>query len=201
MFLALLMAVFGFLSAVLIGGSQVLKVIGPLRDVRDDLALLPPREAMQVYIAEVQQLPVPEMMAAISNLVQDPWSLMFFENSGASDTALEVQFFAILITGTVLGLVLTMSFVRWITRRLRDHKASERMLGVDILMIVFALPLFLLGILPLTSPLFIVGIVLGLLAYKLMLRWLLKDRRHLVSPAQSRSLLMLRVFGHSRRSQ
>lgn len=198
-FSAMAITLFGFIAGYVASAYHYLDAVGPITFVREDLAALPPLESTGVWLPELLKLPLPELRVAIANFMQDPQTVFNIANLEAATTALELQSRLIHVSGIILGVFVSWMFVRWFARNYRDRRASERMLGTDVLMFIFAFPLLLL--MAMHSFLWVYGILVGLLVYKLIFRWRLKNRNRSVLPADSRTLLMLRVFGYGRRTQ
>lgn len=198
-FSATSIALFGFIAGYAASMNHYFETVGPITFAREDLAGLPLLEAGKVWWSELLKLPLPELQIVIANFIQDPLATFNVANLEAETTALELQSRLIQVSGLILGIFISWMFVRWFARNYRDRRASERMLGTDILMFIFAFPLLL--IMAMHSFLWVSGILVGLLIYKLIFRWRLKNRDRSVLPADSRTLLMLRVFGYDRRTQ
>ena len=197
---ATLIAISGLGAAFLFAMNQYLNIAGPIHFVREDLARLPIMEAIEIYRAEVQRLSASETLTVLTEFLQNPWSVMVFANSEAINAFTDTQIFAFCIAGIALGVALAWMYLRRLAKRHQDRKTSERMLAVDVLMTIFALPQFLIWISQ-KQWFAASGIALGVLAYKLILRWRLSDRSRAIHTNDSHTLLMLRVFGFERRSQ
>lgn len=198
-FSATAIAVFGFIAGYAASANHYLEAVGPITFAREDLAGLPLQESAGVWFSELLKLPLPELQVAIANFIQDPLATFNVANLEAGTSALEFQSRLIHGSSIILGIFISWMFVRWFARNYRDRRASERMLGTDVLMFIFAFPLLL--VMAMSSFLWVYGILVGLLVYKLIFRWRLKNRNRSVLPADSHTLLMLRVFGYERRTQ
>jgi hypothetical protein len=198
-FSATAIALFGFIAGYVASMNHYLETVGPVTFAREDLAGLPLQEAARVWFSELSKLSFSDLQVTINNFIQDPLATFNVANLEAGSTALEFQSRLIHVSSIVLGVFMSWMFVRWFARNYRDRRASERMLGTDVLMFIFAFPLLL--VMALQSFLWVYGILAGLLVYKLIFQWRLKNRDKSVLPADSRTLLMLRVFGYDRRTQ
>jgi hypothetical protein len=174
----------------------VLDRIGPMRFVREDLAQLPLLDAARIYFDEIRSLPAAEMVAAVRASAASPGSVVQVENPDALTTEVLIQFFGIALVASVIGGAAAWAFVRWIARSYRSQRASDQMLAVDVLMVVFTLWAFLVLFAQIGwSAAWVLASFPG---YKLVFAWYSSRRRSALTP---RTLLLLRVFGFDRRTQ
>ena len=100
----------------------------------------------------------------------------------------------------IFGFALAWLFVRWLAKSYVRRRASDQMLSIDVVMVIFVLLNFLLMA-------FLYGYIAGVCvlasfpAYKLCSRWGLAWLRRSTPDASPRTLLLLRVFGFDSRTQ
>jgi hypothetical protein len=195
-FAAVLLLLYGVLIGLAYGALYAMDVIGPVQFVREDLAGLPLGDAAAKYFSWLASLPLDRALAEFGP------GVAVAEHPERFTTEPMLTFFAIWLATTVLGVVAAWSFVRWLARRYRVRRASDQMLTVDVLMVIFATPMLLLYFTfdasdwPIAA-----GVLAGLAGYKLVAGWGLRHRRRATPPAAPRTLLLLRVFGFDRRTQ
>ncbi len=175
--------------------------IGPLRFVREDLARLPLVDAGEKFWDEIVHLPWDEAKERIAALVNAPLNVISATNSEAFEkNGVKLLFFGIWLTLPVLGALAAWAVVRWIARSYQTGRASDQMLTVDVLMLIFALWIFLV----LFSAFGWVAAAfapVSFAAYKKLALWQLKQRSRSGLPGPPRTLLLLRVFGFDKRTQ
>ena len=193
-FAALLLALFGSAAGMIYAAIDALDKIGPMRFVREDLVQLKPADASRVLFDELRNLPAAEMLAAVRAVAADPLSVMQPQNADALTTELLVYHFAIVLVVMVVGCAAAWALVRWIAWSYRSQRASDQMLAVDVLMVIFTWAGFVA-----LSPYGwnAAWVLAGFAGYKLI--FTLRSRRR--SALTPRTLLLLRVFGFARRSQ
>jgi hypothetical protein len=117
-------------------------------------------------------------------------------------TGPRLTFFAIWLVTTAAGVAAAWAFVRWLAGRYRIRRASDQMLTIDVLVLIFAAPMFLLYFsLDWSDWPIAVCALAGFAGYKLVTGWGLRHRRRTAPPPAPRTLLLLRVFGFDRRTQ
>jgi hypothetical protein len=195
-FAALLLALLGIGVGQTYAALYVLDRIGPMRFVREDLAQLPLHDAGRIYFDEIRSLSAAEMVAAIRASAASPGSVVQVENPDALTTEVLIHFFGFMLVALVVGGAAAWAFVRWIARSYRSQRASDQMLAVDVLMVVFTSWAFL--------ALFAqygwsaAWVLASFPGYKLVFARYSSRRRSALTP---RTLLLLRVFGFNRRTQ
>jgi hypothetical protein len=195
-FAALLLSLCGIAIGQVYAALYALNKMGPMRFVREDLAQLPLLDAGQIYFDEIRSLPAAEMVAAIRASAASPGSVVQVENPDALTTGVLIHFFGIMLVVLVVGGVAAWAFVRWIARSYRSQRASDQMLAVDVLMVVFTSCAFL--VLFAAYGWSAAWVLASFPAYKLVFVWYSSWRRSALTP---RTLLLLRVFGFDRRTQ
>jgi hypothetical protein len=120
------------------------------------------------------------------------------------DTAVAYVAAALLIS-SVAGAVAAWLSISWLTSRYRRRRASDQMLAIDVMILVFALYYVFKFINLYDEEQFEVIIcilsIISFVAYKLVAAWGLRRLRKGRPSVPPRSLLFLRVFGFARRSQ
>ena len=186
----------GIFSAAAIGWNA----IGPVRFVREDLAQLSLVEGMQKYLDEIARLPPPDRLAEVAAVLTEPASFLKAAHPDAITTTLTLEIVGLSLAAIVLGAVASVAFVRWLAVHYRTRRASDQMLGVDVLMAIFTLS----SLLSLAAA---YGWAVGAAAipafatYSLGARYGLRRRRRRAPPVEPRTLLLFRVFGFDRRTQ
>jgi hypothetical protein len=200
-FAAILLLLFGAGASAVYAAVDAWEAIGPLRFVRDDLSQLPIFDAFSRYFFdEIGRLPLPEMMAAINEFVRNPTSVVQAEHPEALTTAVKLRSVGILLAATGFGVAAALALPWWIARSYQARRASDAMLTIDIMMVIFTIAGFV-------TQLAAFGWVLapaapaGFAGYKLSVRWCLRRRRRSAPTAAPRTLLLLRVFGFDKRTQ
>jgi hypothetical protein len=198
-FAAILLLLFGAAAGAVYGAMHAWDAIGPVHFVRDDLSRLSMSDAFSRYFFdEVGRLPLPEMIAAINEFVRNPTSVVQAKHPEALTTAVKLRCFAILLAATGFGVVTALALPWRIARSYQARRASDQMLNIDILMVIFTIAGFV-------TQLAAFGWVVAAAApagfggYKLFVRWCLRRRRR--SQSEPRTLLLLRVFGFDKRTQ
>jgi hypothetical protein len=195
-FAALLLFLFGIGVGQSYAALYALDRIGPMRFVREDLAQLPLLDAGQIYFDEIRSLPAAEMIAVIRASAASLGSVVQVENPDALTTEVLIHFFSIMLPALIVGAAAAWAFVRWIARSYQSQRASDQMLAVDVLMVVFTLWAFL--VLFAQFGWSAAWVLASFPGYKLVFAWCSFRRRSALTP---RTLLLLRVFGFDRRTQ
>jgi hypothetical protein len=200
-FAAIFLLLFGAAAGAVYGAVHAWDAIGPVRFVRDDLSQLRMSDAFSRYFFdEVGRLPLPEMMAAITEFVRNPTGVVRAAHPEALTTAVKLRCAGIFLAATAFGVIAALALPRWIARSYQARRASDQMLTIDILMVIFTIAGFV-------TQLAAFGWVVaaaapaGFAGYKLLVRWCLRRRRRSAPPASPRTLLLLRVFGFDKRTQ
>ena len=196
-FAAALLLLYGLGAGVIFAALYALDVIGPMRWVRSDLAGASLVEGMLAFYAWLWSLPPEQMLEEVSAIIADPRSVMRVDNPQKLTTGVKLEFFAIWMAAAAAGLTAAWALVRWLARSYRSRRASDQMLTIDVLMLIFAVPMILINLDP-TRWETAAGALAGLAGYKLVARWGLHRRQAAPMP---RTLLLLRVFGFDRRTQ
>ncbi len=199
-FAATLLLLFGLIFGLVYATLSVWEVIGPIKFYRTDLAELSMLDAGAKIFNEIRRLPAPEILDRIRTIVNDPMSVINAENAAALTTGVKIRFFGIWLFTAVLGAILSWTFVRWLARHYRAKHASDQMLAIDVVMVIFTLSVSFMFF---NNPGWFVGTsaLVGFSVYKFYARWSLRRRQRLAWPVSPRTLLLLRVFGHDRRTQ
>jgi hypothetical protein len=195
-FAALLLSLIGIGVGQSYAALYVWDRIGATRFVREDLGQLALLDAARIYFDEIRSLPAAEMVAAIRASAASPGSVVQVENPDALTTEVLIQFFGIVLVALVVGGAAAWAFVRWIARSYRSQRASDQMLAVDVLMVVFTSWAFL--VLFAQYGWSAAWVLASFPGYKLVFAWYSSRRRSALTP---RTLLLLRVFGFHRRTQ
>jgi hypothetical protein len=201
-FAGTLLLLYGVLAGLAYGALYVVDLVGPVRFVRDDLAELPLWHAAERYLAWLRTLPLDRILIEVAAAIDEPSDLVLIAHPERFTAGPMLRFFAIWLAAAALGAGAAWALVRWLARRYRAQRASDQMLSIDILVLVFALPIFFLfvGFDPNRWP-FAFGALAGFAAYKLVAGWGLRQRRRARPPPAPDTLLLLRVFGFDRRTQ
>lgn len=199
-FAATLLFLLGVVTGLAYAALYALDAAGPIRFVREDLAQLSFFEASEIWAGEFLRLPFDQMLDRIRALIDNSSSVVRAEHPEGLTTEVRLYFFGIWLAATALGVAAAWVLLRSVARGYRARRASDQMLTLDVLMIVFTLSTFLLF-------LFAFGwieaaAVLGSFAgYTVFSRWRLQRRERSTRLVTPRTLLLLRVFGFDRRTQ
>jgi hypothetical protein len=199
-FAALLLLLYGLGAGGVYASFYALEAAGPVRVKREDLARLPGLEALERYWSEVFSLPPVQMADAIAAALADPSGLLMLEDPGALTAEVRLSFVALWAAAALAGAGAAWAFLRWLARRYQARRASDQMLGVDVLMATFAVWGSLLNFVAF-GWVAAAGAPAGFFAYKLVVRWRLRRLERAGPSAPVRVLLLLRVFGFDRRAQ
>jgi hypothetical protein len=197
---ATLLLLFGLIASPIYAAFYALDEAGPMRFVRQDLAHLPLLDATKIWLGEILRLPLDQMQDYIRDVVNSPSSVLRPEHPERLTTAVWLYFFGIWLAGTAAGVAAAWAFVRWLARSYQARRASDQMLTLDVMMMIFTLPTFLIFIFAF-SWIGAAAVPVSFASYMVFSRWRLRHREcsaHLGTP---RWLLLLRVFGFDRRTQ
>ena len=178
----------------------VWNAIGPVHFVREDLAQLPLLEGMQKYLDEIARLPRPEQLAEVTAVLAEPTSLLRAAHPEAITTKVKLEVVGLSLAAIVLGALASFACVRWLAVHYHTRRASDQMLGVDVLMVIFTLS-SLLSLAPAFGWVAGASAIPAFAAYSLGARYGLRRRQRLAPPVEPRTLLLFRVFGFDRRTQ
>ncbi len=199
-FAATLLFFYGVVIGLASATFYVLDVVGPVRFVRDDLAHISFYEASMIWVQELWRFPPAQFLDRIQALIDNPFSIAYAEHREQLTTQVKLYFFGILFVGVVLGAVFAGILLRSVALRYRARHASDQMLAIDILMLIFILLTSLL-LFSAYGWIEMVAVLAVFAGYKGVLRWLIQRRENFMPPAIPRTLLLLRVFGFDRRTQ
>jgi hypothetical protein len=175
-------------------------VVGPVRFVREDLAQLPLVTAVERYSSELFNLPPREILETLKAVASDPSRTIHIGHRERWTTGYQLLFIGSLVITAGLGVVVCWAFVWWLANHYRTRRASDQMLNIDVLMVIFTLWLFMIFF-SLFGFIGAVCTLAGFAGYKLFTRWLLQRHRRFATPEVPRTLLLLRVFRSGRRAQ
>lgn len=177
---------------------QIWDVIG-VRFLRDDLAELPYFQAGFQFVSELFALPGEERLAEISRITSDPLSFLAPSRPEALTTITLIRFWLTNVVAVVLAGAAAWILVRSFARNYELNRASDQMLQVDAVVVLFTIWSFLL--LGTVELAYLVFAPMGFAMYWISSRWLMKRREKTAPWTQPRTLLLLRVFGFRRRTQ
>jgi hypothetical protein len=199
-FAAVMLVAAGVVAGVIAMLAYVWRVIGPAYFVREDLAVLPFLEAFDRYFAEVMQRDLAGQAAALVAFLDDPLSVIAVRAPEAATRLVEVQAYVIVLTCFAIGILAGWLSTRWLAWRHRTGRAGERSLSIDVMMVLFALPLMMLLAAAGESLHLVAGGALGLAGYFVVAHGR-PPVRHGAAPGEAPSLLLLRVFNQPTQSQ
>lgn len=195
-FAATLLFLFGIVTGAGYASFFVLNAV-EAHLVRADLAPLPLLEA-------ISSLSLPEWLAVVEAVMRDPES-MYRHDPAKLTLGVKLQSIGIFVCATTLGAVAASAMVPWLAGTYRRRRASDQMLTIDVMMLIFVVPLSL--ILTSVGESQLHGWLLGttglasFAGYKFWVRWRLRSWHRRKPAASPRTLLLLRVFGFDRRTQ
>ena len=195
-FVATLLALYGTAVGASYAGLYVAQATG-LRFVRQDLAALP-------FLDAALGLPATEMLALLGAARRD-FASVFAYDAGAVTPWVELVLRGSIAVAAGLGALAAWGMIRWLADSYRRRRASDQMLTIEVMMLIFVAPLAVLVTTVAESPLrgWLLGAV-GLASfagYKVWTRRRLRAWRQKKPSASPRALLLLRVFGFDRRTQ
>jgi hypothetical protein len=197
---AILLLLCGFGVGAFHAITHMLDVIGPVKFIQQDLAQLTFLDAALRWWDEVSRLPANEMLAKVSALASDPSSVAQAANPERLTTSEKVFGLAIGLGGLSVGIAVAWAFVRWLAVSYQARRASDQMLAIDVLLVIFTAFMFLIVV---TGGLSIsaAAMLAGFAGYKISAKLQLRFRERRAPAVAARTLLLLRVFGFSRRTQ
>jgi len=199
-FAATLLVLYGFGIGVAYATLYAWDAIGPVRFVREDLAPLPVAVAVTKYFAGLLSLPLDQMRDELSRLISTPLSVVHVANPDGLTAVIWRRLFGIWLAATAIGVATAWAFVRWLARRYHARRASDQMLSIDVLMLIFTVWVLLVFSAS-NTWMIAASALMGFMGYKLCTQWSLRHRRVPALLGTPRALLLLRVFGFDRRTQ
>jgi hypothetical protein len=139
-FAAALLFFFAFGAGFLAAAVYIIDVVGPMTFARVGLA---PIEGIEPYLTWFFNLPAEQVTAELSALLDDPTRRIRAANPQRLTTNVWLLFYATWLIGTGLGIVAGWVLIRWLARSYRARRASDQMLTIDVLMLIFAIPVLL----------------------------------------------------------
>jgi hypothetical protein len=197
---ATLLLLFGSIAGVIYATFYVLETVGPIRFVRPDLALLPLLEATKRWAGEIWLLPFDQRLDRIRAVIDSPYSVLRPEHPDGMTIEVWLYFFGIWLAATAVGVAAAWAFVRWLARSYQTRRASDQMLTVDVMMVIFSLWTFVIFIFAF-GWIVAAAVPVSFAGYMVFSRWRLPLRESSAHLGTLRSLLLLRVFGFDRRTQ
>jgi hypothetical protein len=177
------------------GALFLWNVIGPVHFIREDLAQLPFPIAAKQYLDEAKNVP-----EAIATLLSHPLSVIRADHSERMTMGYKLLFAGISLTTLVVGAALGWMFVRWLAAHYKTRRASDQMLTIDVLMVIFTFIAFLFFYPALGLPASVCTLA-GFGGYKLFTFWRFQPRSGIVPTQRTLKLLLLRVFQSDPRVQ
>jgi hypothetical protein len=179
---------------------HMLDVVGPVKFIQQDLAQLTFQDAALRWWYEVWRLPATEMFDKVSALVSHTSSVVQAANPERLTMWEKVVGLVIWLVGISVGIAVAWGFVRWLAVSYQARRASDQMLAIDVLLVIFTAFMFLIVV---TDGRWISAalVLAGFAGYKLSVKLQLRFREQRVPAVTARTLLLLRVFGFSRRTQ
>jgi hypothetical protein len=197
---ATLLLLFGSIAGLVYATFYALHAAGPIQFVRQDLAHLFLLDAVKIWAGEIWQLPLDQKLDRIRAVIDSPYSVLRPEHPERVTTEVLGYFFGIWLAATAVGVAAAWAFVRWLARSYQARRASDQMLTLDVMIVIFTLWTFLIFIFAF-GWIGAAAVPVSFAGYMVFSRWRLRHREcsaHLGTP---RSLLLLRVFGFDRRTQ
>jgi hypothetical protein len=198
-FAAILLLLCGFCVGAMCAAIHTLDVVGPVKFIQQDLAQLTFLDAAQRWWDEVRRLPANEMLAKVSAFASDPYSVAQAANLERLTTSEKIFGLVIWLAGISVGIALAWAFVRWLAVSYQARRASDQMLAIDVLLVIFTA--FMCAIFTDGRWILAASVLAGFAGYKLSAKLQLRFRKQGASAIAARTLLLLRVFGFSRRTQ
>ena len=197
---ATLLLLFGSIAGLIYATFYALDAAGPIRFVRQDLAHLTLLDATKIWLGEILRLPFDQMQDRIRAVIDSPYSVLRPEHPERVTTEVRLYFFGIWLAATAVGVAAAWAFVRWLARSYQARRASDQMLTLDVMILIFTLWTFLIFIFAF-GWIGAAAVPVSFAGYMVFSRWRLRHRKCSAHPGTSRSLLLLRVFGFDRRTQ
>jgi hypothetical protein len=199
-FAAILLLLCGFGIGAVYALIHMIEVVGPVKFIQQDLAQLTFQDAVLRWWDEVWRLPTNEMLAKVSAFASHPSSVVQAANPERLTTSEKVFGLVIWLGGISVGIAVAWAFVRWLAVSYQARRASDQMLAIDVLLVIFTAFMFLILV---TDGRWISGasVLAGFAGYKLSAKLQLRFREQRAPAITPRTLLLLRVFGFSRRTQ
>jgi hypothetical protein len=197
---ATLLLLFGSIAGLIYATFYALHAAGPIRFVRQDLAHLFLLDAVKIWAGEIWHLPFDQKLDRIRAVIDSPYSVLRPEHPERVTTEVRLYFFGIWFAATAVGVAAAWAFVRWLARSYQARRASDQMLTLDVMIVIFTLWTFVIFIFAF-GWIRAAAVPVSFAGYMVFSRWRLRHREcsaHLGTP---RSLLLLRVFGFDRRTQ
>jgi hypothetical protein len=197
---ATLLLLFGSIAGLIYASFYALDAAGPIRFVRQDLADLSLLDATKIWLGEILRLPFDQMRDRIRDVIDSPSSVLRPEHPERVTTEVRFYLFGIWLAATAVGVAAAWAFVRWLARSYQARRASDQMLTLDVMMVIFTLWTFLIFIFAF-GWIAAAAVLISFAGYMVFSRWRLRHRRRSAHLGTPRSLLLLRVFGFDRRTQ
>ena len=198
-FAATLLLLYGVGAGVAYATFYALDAIGPVWFVQEGFAQLPLFDASQKYFAWLRTLPRDQLWDEISTLISTPLSVVHVAKPDGLTAMIWLHSFGIWLAATAVGVAAAWALVRWLARRYQARRASDQMLTLDVLMLIFTLWMFLVFS-TIFNWLIAAGALAGFIGYKLLARWGLRHQLGTALLVPARTLLLLRVFGFEGRT-
>jgi hypothetical protein len=200
----------------IVAGVSYALDLGGFHFVRPDLQELSPLAALVKYGTELSQGPLEEMPDRLREFLRSAEGRIFTFEHPERENALRVLRYAIVLIAFVAGAAAAWAAVSWLASRHRRRRASDQMLTIDVMVLVFALFMIITQFLFFAAALeqgerssrsngnpaaIIFLSIIAFVAYKFVAAAGFRFVRKARSPEPPRTLLLLRVFGFARRSQ
>src|SRR5262245_7019105 len=195
---ATLLVLFGSIGGPVFGAFYALGPAGRIRFVEPDLANRDLLDATGKWLGEISRLPSDQRGNRIHDLINSPFSVLRPEHPERLPTQARLYFFGIWLAATVVGVAAAWAFVRWLARSYQARRASDQMLTLDVMMVIFTLWTFFIFAFGWIG---VAAVPFCFAGYMVFSRWRLRHRERLAHLGTPRSLLLLRVFGFDRRTQ
>jgi len=187
--------VFGHLAGVMYAAYRVWDTLGAVYFLHPDLRHLSYVEA----VFRLLELPLAEQKAILAGLLEDFDSVIYVEHKFEAFSLPGLTTLGILLGATAAGAVLAWAFLRWLASSYRERRASDQMLTVDVLMVVFTI--YSVATMASVLEWGPAAVIAAFFAYKITSGVCFRIRRRLQPNETPRTLLLLRVFGFDRRIQ
>jgi hypothetical protein len=151
-------------------------------------------------MGEIWRLPFDQMLDRIRAVIDSPYSVLRPEHPERVTTEVRLYFFGIWLSATAVGVAAAWAFVRWLARSYQARRASDQMLTLDVMIVIFTLWTFLIFLFAF-GWIGAAAVAVSFAGYMVFSRWRLRHRECSVHLGTPRSLLLLRVFSFDRRTQ